>query len=166
MQGVSFWSACLQEWRLQAAGGGTSSTQLPPVRDWRLPVAAPGSSKSHEAELLKEMCGQTWIDKEDLSDWQSLGEGAFATVQKAKLTLDSGTQVSLVADMRGYDEGQGLLCSHCWEVLCPPTWGPSTLQTQRLSQHPFSCDGKAAPLQAASARVVPCSRRSNSMHQL
>ena len=101
VQAVSFSSAALQEWKLQAAGDGTSSTQLPPVQDWRLPVAAPGSSKAHEAELLKEMCGQTWIDKEDLSDWQSLGEGAFATVQKAKLTLDSGTQVIVVADTRG-----------------------------------------------------------------
>ena len=101
MQGPSVSSTALQEWKPQAAGDGASSTQLPPVQDWRPPVLAPGSSMSHEAELLKEMCGQTWIDKEDLSDWQSLGEGAFATVQKAKLTLDSGTQVSLVADMQG-----------------------------------------------------------------
>ena len=94
MQGVTFPSAFLQEWKPQAAGDGTSSLKLSPMQDGPLPVAPPGSSKSHEAELLKEMCGQTWIDKEDLSDWQSLGEGAFATVQKAKLTLDSGTQVS------------------------------------------------------------------------
>ena len=149
VQAFSFSPAPLQEWKPQAAGDGTSSSQLHLVQDWRHPVAAPGSSKSHEAELLKEMCGQTWIDKEDLSDWQSLGEGAFATVQKANLTLDSGAQVSLAADVRGYGEGQELLCTHCWVGLSPPTGAQAHHRLNiwvSTPACPFSCGGERVRL--------------------
>ena len=66
-----------------------------------------------DAAILQDMCGDAWMQKSSLTQWRSLGEGAFATVQQCMLKQEAGALVQPLCS------SPGCIVLYCADLASP-----------------------------------------------